>query len=85
MIINSEPESLFVLSDDETEASASVMLEVEDGKSLTNTEVKAIANLVLKGVPGLKLENISIVDSAMNLYNVTEEKTRRNIPPPSTN
>jgi flagellar M-ring protein FliF len=85
VIINSEPESLFVLSDDETEASASVMLEVEDGKSLTNTEVKAIANLVLKGVPGLKLENISIVDSAMNLYNVTEEKTRRNIPPPSTN
>jgi flagellar M-ring protein FliF len=73
VIINMPSESLFVLSTDETAASASVMVEVKDGEKLANEEVKAIANLVLKSVSGLELENISIVDSSMNLYDVTGE------------
>ncbi len=73
VIINMPSESLFVLSSDETAASASVMVEVKNGEKLANEEVKAIANLVLKSVSGLELENISIVDSSMNLYDVTGE------------
>ena len=73
VIFNIPSESLFVLSSDETEASASVMVEIEGGGTLTNEEVQAIAHLVLKSVSGLKLDNISIVDSAMNLYDVTAE------------
>ena len=73
VIINKPSESLFVLSTDETEATASVMVEVEHGGTLTNEEVQAIANLVFKSVSGLKLGNISIVDSSMNLYDLTEE------------
>ncbi len=72
VIINMPSESLFVLSSDESEATASVMVEVKHGEQLENEEVQAIANLVLKSVSGLKLENISIVDSSMNLYNATE-------------
>lgn len=73
VILNMPSESLFVLSSDVVEATASVMVEVEDGGTLTNEEVQAIANLVLKSVSGLHLENISIVDSSMNSYDVTGE------------
>jgi flagellar M-ring protein FliF len=72
-MVNMPSESLFVLSSDETEATASVMVEIKDGGTLTNEEVQAIANLILKSVSGLKMENISIVDSNMNLYDVTGE------------
>ncbi len=73
VMVNMPSESLFVLSSDETEATASVMVEIKDGGTLTNEEVQAIANLILKSVSGLKMENISIVDSNMNLYDVTGE------------
>ena len=73
VIVNTPTESLFVLSGDETQASASVMVEVKGGGTLTSEEVQAIAHLVLKSVSGLALENISIVDTAMNLYDVTGE------------
>ncbi len=73
VIINTPSESLFVLSSDESAASASVMVEVKDGEKLASEEVRAIAYLVLKSVSGLELENISIVDSAMNLYSATDE------------
>ena len=63
VIINMPSESLFVLSSDESEASASVTVEVKNGEQLTHEEVQAIANLVLKSVSGLELENISIVDN----------------------
>jgi flagellar M-ring protein FliF len=73
VIINMPSESLFVLSSDEKEASASVMLKVKGGGTLKDEEVKAISHLVLKSVSGLKPENISIVDSSMTLYDVTGE------------
>ncbi len=73
VIVNMPSESLFVLSSDETEASASVMVEVKDDEPLANEEIQAIANLVLKSVSGLQLENISIVDSCMNYYDITGE------------
>ena len=73
VLINMPSESLFVLSSDESEASASIMLEIEHDETLTTEEVQAIANLVLKSISGLQLENISIVDSGMNFYDVLEE------------
>lgn len=73
VMINMPTDSLYVLSSDEQKASASVLLEVSGGQSLSNSQVKAIANLVLKSVPGLTLDNISIIDSGMNQYDVTGE------------
>ncbi|NMA25013.1 MAG: flagellar M-ring protein FliF, partial [Clostridiales bacterium] len=74
VLVNMPKESPFVLSSDERPATASVMVEVKGGGKLTDGEVRAISNLVLKSVSGLELENISIVDTAMNQYDVTGEK-----------
>ncbi|MGE4484061.1 MAG: flagellar basal-body MS-ring/collar protein FliF [Oscillospiraceae bacterium] len=73
VIINMPSESLFVLSSDQQEASASVMLEIENGETLSLIEAKAITELVSKSVPNLKGENVRIMDTKMNLYDVTGE------------
>lgn len=71
VLVNLSKDSLYVLSSDENASSASVMLDIKNGQTLTSAEAKAIGELVSKSVPGLKLENVRIVDSAMNLYDVT--------------
>ena len=71
--VNLEEDSSFVLSDDETPASAAVMLMLDPGTALNADEVKAIAELVSKSVPGLQLEDVRIVDSQMNLYNIGDQ------------
>lgn len=73
VLINLSKDSLYVLSSDDKASSASVMLDVKNGQTLTSGEAKAIGELVAKSVPGLKLENVRIVDSAMNLYDVTND------------
>lgn len=72
--INLEEDSAFVLSSDEKQASAAVMLELKSGEKLTNSEVKAIAELVSKSVSGLSADNVRIVDSEMNLYSASDDE-----------
>lgn len=46
--------------------SASIMLKLKTGASISKNEIKAITNLVSKAVPDLSPDNISIIDSAGN-------------------
>jgi flagellar M-ring protein FliF len=43
--------------------SASIMIKLKPGASISKNEVKAITNLVSKAVPDLISENITIIDS----------------------
>jgi len=48
-------------------ASASVLLHLFPGRSLSNTQVKAIEEMVASSIPNLNLENVSVVDQRGNL------------------
>ncbi len=71
-------ESSYVLSDDNKEATASIMLSLANGATLGSNDVNAIAELVSKGVSGLELDNIRIVDSQSKLYTVGSEDDAEN-------
>ncbi|MFO7600276.1 MAG: flagellar basal-body MS-ring/collar protein FliF, partial [Candidatus Desulfacyla sp.] len=53
--------SLFV--EDEEAATASVILKLAPGKTLTKGQVQAIVHLVSSSVSGLKTENVTVVDN----------------------
>jgi flagellar basal-body M-ring protein/flagellar hook-basal body protein (fliF) len=72
VIVNLPSNSSYVVSKNTTEASAAVMLELEPGEELSNAEALSIAKFVMKSVPKLTLENISIVDSDMNSYDLSD-------------
>lgn len=74
VIVNMPKESSFVLSSNEETASASVLVEVKGGGALTSSEANAIAETVAMGIPGLKKENIRIVDTNMHLYSLDENE-----------
>ena len=52
------------------DASAAVTLTIRGGAQLTQGEAAAIAEIVMASVPGLALDNVRIVDSNWNLYDV---------------
>lgn len=54
------------------EATAAVSLTMVEGKMLTDDQAVAIQNLVAYGVQGLKVESVSISDTAGNIY-LTED------------
>ncbi len=61
--------SKFVLSKDgNTQSTASVMLVVKDGQTLSESDVNAIRAIVTTAVPSLQEDNITIADSNMNSY-----------------
>lgn len=66
-------ESSFVFEQDERSASASVLLTLEDGYKIAPKQVKAIEELLSKSVLGLSPENISIIDSNLQLLNSNVE------------
>lgn len=57
--------SLFI--EEQTPASASILVELKRGKQLTKEQVKSIVNLVASAVEGLKPENITLIDNNGNL------------------
>lgn len=71
VIVNLAQDSSFVLSDNKSVATVAVQLSIKNGQTLTTAEAKTIQEFVLKCVPNLKAENVSIVDSKMNYYNVS--------------
>ena len=50
------------------DASASVMLTMQEGKLLSNDQAKAIRNYVAHAVPNLKVDNVYLTDSVGNTY-----------------
>lgn len=57
-----ENEQKYVLQEDVKETSASVTVAMEDGGSPSKGQVKGIQRLVAKGVPGLNIENVAVID-----------------------
>jgi len=66
-------DSSFVLSENKRPATASIMITLREGDSLSGSEAKAIRELVAKSISGLDSENIRIVDSKMHLYTEEDE------------
>ena len=64
-------DSVFVLADgNEREATASVVLDLRAGATLTSADADTIRAIVSKSVASLPPENITIADSQMNVYSV---------------
>lgn len=49
---------------DKAEPSASVIVKLQPGRTLSDTQVRSIVNLVASSVPGMKAEAVTIVDQA---------------------
>jgi flagellar M-ring protein FliF len=73
VLINPAVVSAFMRPEEEQPASASIMLTTKNGEMLTTVEARAIASLVVNAVSGLTLENVSVVDGALNVYLLTED------------
>jgi flagellar M-ring protein FliF len=68
VLITLPEESSFVFARDARDATAAVSIEIKNGAVLSPAEAVAIGDMVAKAAPGLQPENVSIVDSALNLY-----------------
>ena len=54
-------ETLFVSK--QTEPTASIMVKLKDGRTLTQNQIRGIKNLVASAVPKLSVENVALIDS----------------------
>lgn len=71
-------DSDFVLKEDVIPTTASVILKLKSGVTLSSKQIKGIENLVSKSIPGLNNENVTIVDSTgttLNSGDITEDGT----------
>jgi flagellar M-ring protein FliF len=59
----------YVLKSDEIDTTASVVLKLNTGVTLSSKQIKGIENLVSNSVPGLLAENVSILSSDMDPLN----------------
>lgn len=67
VILNIPEDNNYVIGNTREEAGASVLVQLEDGKKLSNDAVKGIYNLVRTAVPGLEEKNITVTDGAGTL------------------
>lgn len=68
-------DSNFVLDEDKIPTTASVVIDLEPGITLTAQQVKSIENLVAKSIPGLENKNVSITDTNATALNGTDSTT----------
>lgn len=69
VMINLPKDSVFV-GEEQSNASASIVLQVQPGYTLTQQQVKGLYHLISKSVPNLKTENIVIMDQDSNYYDL---------------
>lgn len=60
--------STYALTNNSQPAQASVLLELEDGYTLTSAEAESIRASVVRAVAGLEPEYVTIADSSMHVY-----------------
>ncbi len=77
-IVPGEDNTYVLDSNNATKASASVLVELQSGKQLTQTQVSAIRQLVSTAVQGLEIGNITITDTAGNTYEGDEAENSQN-------
>jgi flagellar M-ring protein FliF len=59
----------FVLKSQQVPVTASVIIKLKPGHTITNVQATNIVQLVAKSVPGLRDENVTIIDTNMNVLN----------------
>lgn len=64
------PQQQIFVSDDQGEASASIVLEVAPGYRFEPSQINALYHLISKSVPNLPVENIGIIDQNFNHYDL---------------
>lgn len=69
--LNIPESSSFVIENQQSKATAAVLLTLRVGTSLSAGNVAAISALVEKSVPGLTADGVSIIDSNMNVLNIS--------------
>lgn len=76
VILTPGEQHVYVLdSGNQVDATASVTVTMEDGKTLTDNQVKAIRKLVGNGLAGLNVENVEILDTYGNPYSEGDDLT----------
>ncbi|MEL7649228.1 MAG: flagellar basal-body MS-ring/collar protein FliF [Sedimentibacter sp.] len=76
--INMPEKSNFAWETDKSESSASVKVNLENGKKLSTSQTDGIMQLVVKSVEGLKEENVAIVDTDGNSLMTSREMQQTN-------
>lgn len=69
-------EQKYVLEEDIKESSASVTVSMEDGGSPSKEQVKGIQRLVAKGVPGLDIKNVVVLNGNGEEVSQNDENTQ---------
>ena len=67
------PQQQIFVSDEQGQATASIVLEVAPGYRFEPTQVNALYHLISKSVPNLPVENIGIIDQNFNHYDLASE------------
>ena len=76
--INVPEEKSFAWESDKAESSASVKVNLKNGKSLSASQTDGIMQLVVKSVEGLEEENVAIIDTEGNSLVVSSEMKQTN-------
>ncbi len=69
-------EQKYVLQEDVKETTASVTVTMEDGGSPSKEQVKGIQRLVAKGVPGLEIKNVAVIDGNGEEVTASDENSQ---------
>ncbi|MDR1299457.1 MAG: flagellar M-ring protein FliF [Oscillospiraceae bacterium] len=78
VLISPAVESPFMRPDEEKEASAAIMLTIKNGETLSAGDARAIGSIAVNAVSGLRFENVSVVDAALNVYLITDDPQAEN-------
>lgn len=73
VMITQPDDSALVITADKKYATVGVILTPKPGVELTDEDARAVAMFVTKAVSGVKPENISIMDNAMRIFDITGE------------
>lgn len=71
-------EDSFVLKSDKVPVTAAIVIKPELGYEITPEQAQNIEMLVAKSVPGLTEDNVSIIDTNMNVLNVETHRDTKN-------
>jgi len=71
VLVNTAEASPFRIQENERESMVSVLLTIMDAYTLSDSDVQAIANLIRAALPDIEDENISIADSNLNYYPIS--------------
>ena len=64
---------LFVLENERNPITASIVVDVSNSTQMSQTQIKAIENLICGSVSGLESDNVAIIDTNMNILNTHSE------------